>query len=178
MKVQIESSFLELVQGDITELDVDAIVNAANTTLQLGAGVAGAIRNKGGSIIQTECNKIGGTPTGTAVITTGGNLKAKYVIHAVGPTGDMPNRDRLLTSAIRNAIFLAEKHGLQTIAFPAISTGIFGFPLAPAARIILEICIAEVRNQEKIASLKIIIICLFDSYTFDAFNTQLLSLVH
>ena len=175
MKIQFQSSnsVLELVQGDITDLHGDAIVNAANSALQLGAGVAGAIRKKGGPQIQLECDEIGSTPTGTAAITSGGNLKAKFVIHAVGPTGDMPNRNELLVNAIESALFLTKKQNLQSIAIPAISTGIFGFPLAPAANIILATCLYFVKNLQETDTLKQIIICLFDSSTFDVFKTQL-----
>src|SRR5512140_2958890 len=119
-------SVIELVKGDITELDVDAIVNAANDRLVLGGGVAGAIRRKVGPAIQAECDKIGGCPVGRAAITTGGNLKAKYVIHAVGPRMGEGDEDQKLRSATLNSLSLADKNRLKTIAFPAISTGIFG----------------------------------------------------
>ncbi len=126
MQVKINKTFLELTQGDITDQTTDAIVNAANTALQLGGGVAGAIRRKGGPKIQEECNKIGGTYVGGAVITTGGNLKAKYVIHAVGPIHGDEHEDAKLKDATLNSLILADKKNLKSIAFPAISTGIFG----------------------------------------------------
>ena len=120
MKVDIANSVLELLDGDITEMDTDAIVNAANAQLVLGGGVAGAIRQKGGPAIQRQCDKIGGTFVGGAVITTGGNLKAKYVIHAVGPRiGDGStslttggDEDEKLKNATLNSLKLADKHNL------------------------------------------------------------------
>ena len=126
--MKMEGTDLILVKGDITELDVDAVVNAANEHLILGAGVAGAIRRKGGPSIQEECYRIGGTFVGGAVITTGGNLKARHVIHAVGPRMGEGEEDEKLGNAVLNSLKVAEENGLRSIAFPAISTGIFGFP--------------------------------------------------
>ena len=128
MRVKVNKTILELTKGDIAELKTNAIVNAANTSLQLGGGVAGAIRRKGGPRIQIECNEIGGTHVGGAVMTTGGKLKAKYVIHAVGPRFGEEHEDEKLKSATLNSLILADKKKLKSIAFPAISTGIFGFP--------------------------------------------------
>jgi len=105
--LKIENSVIELKQGDITECNTDAIVNAANSQLILGGGVAGAIRRKGGPTIQEECNKIGGTPVGTAVITTGGNLKARFVIHAVGPRMGEGNEDEKLKNATLNSLMIS-----------------------------------------------------------------------
>ena len=135
--VTLDGTQLELVEGDITELDVDAIVNAANDQLQLGTGVAGAIRKKGGPSIQEECNRIGGTPVGTAVMTGAGNLRAKQVIHAVGPRMGEGDEDKKLASAVRSALALADRRGMKSIALPALSTGNFGFPIDRAARIML-----------------------------------------
>src|SRR5689334_22930847 len=129
LTVTLERTQLELIEGDITTLDVDAIVNAANEHLQLGGGVAGAIRQKGGPSIQEECNRIGGTPVGTAVMTGAGNLKARQVIHAVGPQMGEGDEDKKLASAVRAALALADRRGFKSIALPAISTGIFGFPI-------------------------------------------------
>ena len=126
---------MELLEGDITELDTDAIVNAANAQLVLGAGVAGAIRKKGGPTIQAECDQIGGTDVGGAVITGGGLLKAKHVIHAVGPRMGEGNEDEKLRNATLNSLEVADENNLKSIAFPAISTGAYGFPLERAARI-------------------------------------------
>lgn len=135
--VTMERTQLELVEGDITDLEVDAIVNPANEDLQLGTGVAGAIRRKGGASIQEECNKIGHTPVGTAVMTGAGGLKARWVIHAVGPQMGEGDEDKKLASAVRSALALADRRGLKSIALPAISTGNFGFPIDRAARIML-----------------------------------------
>lgn len=129
MKVDVAGRSLELIEGDITEMDTDAIVNAANDRLILGGGVAGAIARKGGPQIQAECDRIGGTFVGGAAITTGGRLKARHVIHAVGPRLGEGNEDEKLTNATRNSLKVADENGLESIAFPAISTGIFGFPI-------------------------------------------------
>lgn len=138
MKIVIHQSKLELIQGDITESGHDAVVNAANSQLILGAGVAGAIRKKGGPAIQEECDRIGGCPVGGAVITCGGNLKARHVIHAVGPKWGEGDEENKLRDATRNSLRRAEENNLTSIAFPAISTGIYGFPLERAAKIMLE----------------------------------------
>ena len=137
-RMNVNESAIILIQGDITDMEVDAIVNAANAQLILGAGVAGAIRRKGGPTIQEECNKIGGTYVGGAVITAGGNLKAKHVIHAVGPRMGEGNEDQKLKNATLNSLKLMDKHGLKTIAFPAISTGIFGYPINRCAKIMIN----------------------------------------
>ncbi len=135
--VTFDRTQLELVEADITDLEVDAVVNAANDQLQLGTGVAGAIRKKGGPSIQEECNRIGSTPVGTAVMTGAGNLKAKWVIHAVGPMMGQGDEDKKLAACVRAALALADRRGMKTIAIPAISTGNFGFPMDRAARIML-----------------------------------------
>jgi O-acetyl-ADP-ribose deacetylase (regulator of RNase III) len=126
---KINDTDLLLVEGDITDQDTDAIVNPANAMLQLGAGVAGAIREKGGETIQEECDRLGGTYVGGAVMTGGGNLKAKHVIHAVGPRMGEGDEDTKLRNATMNSLLLAEEHDLKSIAFPAIGTGVFGFRL-------------------------------------------------
>lgn len=128
-----------LIKGDITDLDVDCIVNPANSSLILGGGVAGAILSKGGKSIQDECHKIAYCPVGGAVITGGGNLKAKCVIHTVGPRYHIDKEpQKLLYEAVKNSILLGEKNGIASIAIPAISTGIFGYPTKEAATIILS----------------------------------------
>lgn len=128
---------MEVVEADITTLDVDAIVNAANERLAPGGGVCGAIHRAAGPELAEACAKIGHCPTGDARITPGFRLKAKYVIHAVGPVwhGGNMGEDRLLASAYRRSLELARDHGVRTIAFPAISTGVYGFPVPRAARI-------------------------------------------
>lgn len=160
LKVDYNTCSVEIVEGDITDLEVDVIVNAANPQLILGAGVAGAIKRKGGPKIQAECNNLGPIDVGNCVITTGGNLPAKHVIHAVGPTDDMQDKNELLASAVSNSLKLAQKYNLQSIALPAISTGIFGFPLTPASHIILKSCFDIAKNDPK--SLQKIIVCLYD----------------
>ena len=133
-----------LIQGDITRQDTEAIVNAANSSLMGGGGVDGAIHRAGGPAILEECKQIvakqGRCPTGQAVITSGGKLKAKYVIHTVGPIwrGGEYNEKQLLADAYRNSIALAREHNIKTIAFPSISTGAYRFPLEQAARIALN----------------------------------------
>src|SRR4051812_35325279 len=125
---------IELTEGDITNLDLDAIVNAANSGLILGSGVAGAIRSKGGPTIQRECDAIGHCDVGSAVITGAGNLPAKHVIHAVGPRmGEGSEREKL-AGATRSSLELARENGLSSIALPAISTGVFGYPIADCAQ--------------------------------------------
>ena len=168
MKWTINGKELQLLQGDITEMDTDAIVNAANKDLVLGAGVAGAIRTKGGPTIQEECDRIGTTPVGGAAITTGGNLKAEYVIHAVGPRMGEGDEDRKLADATRNALTLAQQKGLVSVAFPAISTGIFGFPKDRCARIMLT-TVAEILKQES-TSLQKVVFCLWGEETLEIFR--------
>ena len=174
MKTKINKTILELTQGDITDLETDAIVNAANTALQLGGGVAGAIRRKGGPKIQEECNKIGGTHVDGAVITTGGNLKAKYVIHAVGPRHGEEHEDEKLKDATLNSLILADKNNLKSIAFPAISTGIFGFPKDQCATIMLSTTIAYLEGFTKLEK---VVYCLYDQNTFEIFKRTLQSLM-
>ena len=170
MQIKIKNCVLELVKGDITELAADAIVNAANTMLYLGGGVAGAIRRKGGPEIQTQCNKIGGTFVGGAVITSAGNLKAKHVIHAAGPQMGEGDEDNKLKNATLNSLKLADKHKLQSIAFPAISTGIFGYPVDRCAKIMLSTIIEYLKGN---TGIKKVMMCLFDDKTLETFQNQL-----
>jgi O-acetyl-ADP-ribose deacetylase len=139
MQFQINQSTIELIQGDIVSQDMDAIVNAANSALSGGGGVDGAIHRAAGPELLAECRTLGHCPTGEARITRGYRLKARYVIHAVGPIYQRREQDaELLASAYRNSLDLAARYGLKTIAFPAISTGIYGYPLDQAAPIALQ----------------------------------------
>ena len=139
MRTKIGDSVLELIDGDITQQETDSIVNAANSGLRGGSGVDGAIHRAGGPSIMEECRTIGGCPTGEAKITTGGRLKAKYVIHAVGPVyRDGKHREPdLLANAYRSSLELASEKKIQSISFPSLSTGVYGYPLDDAARIAL-----------------------------------------
>jgi O-acetyl-ADP-ribose deacetylase (regulator of RNase III) len=162
---------LQLVQGDITKMQVDAIVNAANTSLLGGGGVDGAIHRAGGAAILEECQKIrakqGGCKVGEAVITTAGRLPSKYVIHTVGPVwnGGNSNEESLLSAAYFNSLTLAIDNGVQTIAFPNISTGIYGFPKDRAAGIAIRTTSAFLKESGQIR--KLIFVC------FDTENYQL-----
>ena len=168
MKWTINGKRLVLVHGDITEMDTDAIVNAANKNLVLGAGVAGAINSKGGPTIQEECHRIGGAPVGGAAITTGGNLRARYVIHAVGPRMGEGDEDRKLADATKNSLNLAHDKGLKSIAFPAISTGIFGFPKNRCARIMLSTVAESLKSED--LTLKQVVFCLWGEETLQIFD--------
>lgn len=170
MKVNIGNGVLELVDGDITEMDTDAIVNAANDQLVLGGGVAGAIRRKGGPEIQAECNRIGGTFVGGAVITTAGKLKAKHVIHSVGPRMGEGDEDRKLKNATLNSLKVADQNNLKSISFPAISAGIFGFPIERCATIMLETTMDYLKGK---TSLERVVFCLFGRDSYDVFEKQL-----
>lgn len=170
MKVNVGKSVLELRDGDITEMDTDAIVNAANARLVLGGGVAGAIKSKGGPTIQAECNRIGGTFVGGAVITTGGNLKARHVIHAVGPRMGEGDEDRKLRDATLNALKVADENHLQSISFPAISAGIFGYPIERCAAVMLRTTIEYLQGQ---TGLQRVVFCLFGRDSYDVFAARL-----
>jgi O-acetyl-ADP-ribose deacetylase len=139
LESRIGNARLALARGDITAQAADAIVNAANEELWPGGGVSGAIHRAGGPSIAEECRRIGHTPTGQAALTTGGNLRARHVIHAVGPVwqGGGHGEAELLASAYRSSLCLADEHGLRSIAFPSISTGIYGYPTVEAARVAL-----------------------------------------
>jgi O-acetyl-ADP-ribose deacetylase len=168
--VVMDRTQLELVEGDITDLEVDSIVNAANEQLQLGSGVAGAIRRKGGPSIQEECNRIGGTPVGTAVMTGAGHLKAQRVIHAVGPRMGEGDEDKRLAAAVRAALALADRRGMKSIALPALSTGNFGFPIDRAARIMLTEIHRFLQGGTK---LERVVVCLLGDEAFGIFKREL-----
>lgn len=170
MRATIENCVLELLEGNITEMQTEAIVNAANARLILGGGVAGAIRRKGGPKIQEECNKAGGTFVGGAVKTTAGDLKAKYIIHAVGPQIGEGSEDEKLKNAILNSLKLADENNIKSISFPAISTGIFGFPLERCAKIMLRTTIDYLKGQTE---LERVVFCLFGRNSYEIFANQL-----
>lgn len=173
MKRQFGTSAIEIVEGDITLLDRDAIVNAANEQLVLGGGVAGAIRSRGGPGIQEECDKIGGTFVGGAVITGGGKLKARHVIHAVGPRMGEGDEDGKLKNATLNSLKLAEEQGLKSIAFPAISAGIFGFPIGRCADIMTKTAADHLAKGSKIET---VTFCLFGAQAKAEFEKALKTL--
>jgi O-acetyl-ADP-ribose deacetylase (regulator of RNase III) len=167
----IERKTMKLVQGDITERDIDAIVNAANSHLQHGGGVAGAIVRKGGQIIQEESNKIGYTPVGTAVITGAGKLRAKFVIHAVGPRMGEGDEDNKLKSAVLSSLKLASEKGLKSISMPAISSGIFGFPKDRCAEILVNEALNYLKENPE-SSLELIEFCVYDDITMRYFKKE------
>jgi len=168
--MKVNNSHIQLVQGDITELKTDAIVNASNSKLKHGGGVAMAIVNKGGYSIQRESDKLKFCPVGNAVITTAGKLKAQYVIHAVGPRMGEGNEDAKLLSATLSTLKLADKHKLNSLAFPAISTGIYKFPTDRCAYIMLNTTIEFCKGQ---ISLTKIIFCLYEQQTLHTFQNTL-----
>jgi O-acetyl-ADP-ribose deacetylase len=175
MERAIKGSVIRLIQGDLTELAVDAIVNAANVHLVLGGGVAGAIRSKGGPTIQEECDRIGGTTVGQAVVTGAGNLKTRYLIHAVGPSYGEGNEDEKLRGATLNSLRRATEKGLGSIAFPALSTGIFGFPKDRCAHIMLDTFRDYLENEK--TSLKEVILCLWSKEDLELFARALEALL-
>ncbi len=174
MEFHIGKAVVEIIKGDITEVEADAIVNAANSSLMGGGGVNGAIHRKGGPKIAEECRRIretewpDGLPTGKAVITSGGNLRAKHVIHTVGPVwlGGFHVEAELLKQAYRNSLKLAAAKGLKVIAFPSISTGAYGYPLEEASRIALS---AVKDFLEKESKLERVILVLFSAGDFQLY---------
>jgi len=174
MEKAVKGKTIKLIQGDLTALAVDAIVNAANAQLVLGGGVAGAIRTKGGPSIQDECDKIGGTTVGEAVLTGAGRLKARYVIHAVGPRMGEGNEDGKLKDATINSLKRATEKGLISIAFPAVSTGIFGFPKDRCAKIMLTTCMEFLESEN--TSINEVVFCLWSNEDWEIFANTLQSL--
>ncbi len=174
--VKIGSATLELVEGDITKQDTEAIANAANTSLLGGGGVDGAIHRAGGPQILEECRRIGGCPTGEARITTGGRLPARWVIHTVGPVyrDGRHGEAELLARAYRNSLSLASEHGIRTVAFPSISTGAYGYPLAEAARIALTTARDCLTAHPGIALVRFV---LFGQAAYRAYDAALAQLV-
>jgi len=160
-----------LKKSDITEESTDAIVNAANSYLQHGGGVAGAIVRKGGYIIQEESNKIGYVPVGNVAITNAGKLKAKKIIHAVGPRWGEGNEDLKLSNAVYNSLKIADENNLKSISLPAISSGIFGFPKDRCANVIIN-AIRKYLKENKNTKLNLIQICIIDEPTFNIFKEE------
>lgn len=167
---QVNNAILEIIDGDLTEMDVDAIINAANSYLKHGGGVAGAIVRKGGHVIQEESERLGHCMVGQAVITGAGKLKARYVIHTVGPRMGEGNEDEKLRNATINSLKLADTKALQSIAFPAISAGIFGFPIERCAKIMLETTINYLNGK---TGLTRVVFCLFGQDSFNVFAKEL-----
>lgn len=158
---------ITLQQGDLTEMDTDAIVNAANNDLQLGGGVAGAIRRKGGDQIQIECDAIGSVPVGGAAITSGGRLKARHVIHAASMLLGGQTTSQALRGAKAHSLRIAARNNLKTIAFPAVGTGIAGFPMRKCAEIMLGEALKHLRGA---TSLEKIYFVLFDRQSLEVFE--------
>jgi len=172
MRAQVGNSVIEIVKGDITQQDTEAIVNAANRTLLGGGGVDGAIHRAGGPAILEECRKLGGCDTGDAKITTGGRLKAKYVIHTVGPVyqdGKHGEPD-LLASCHRRSLEVASENGITSVAFPAISTGAYRYPVPEAAEVALRSVIEYLRAHEDVTLVRFV---LFDDPTYRTFAAEL-----
>jgi O-acetyl-ADP-ribose deacetylase (regulator of RNase III) len=175
MEFKVGNATLEIVKGDIADVETDAVVNAANSTLLGGGGVDGAIHRKGGPKILEECKRIretewpDGLPTGKAVITSGGNLKAKYIIHTVGPVwfGGFHVEAELLKQAYRNTLKLAISKGLKTIAFPSISTGAYGYPVEEASRVAVGTVKAFLENEDRLEKV------IFVLFSDDAFTIYL-----
>ncbi len=180
MDLPVGKTRLSIARGDITEQETDAIVNAANSSLMGGGGVDGAIHRAGGPTILEECRQIraerGRLPTGEAVITTGGNLKTHHVIHTVGPVwhGGTKGEADLLASAYRESLRLAVERGLKSISFPSISTGAYGYPVAPAARVALQTVIDFLNQDDSLAE---VVFVLFDPKTTRIYEETLQELM-
>jgi O-acetyl-ADP-ribose deacetylase (regulator of RNase III) len=176
-EVIINQARLALVQGDITKQATDAIVNAANSGLMGGGGVDGAIHRAGGPAILEECKQVvarqGRLPAGKAVITAGGNLPARHVIHTVGPIwqGGSKGEKELLASAYKESLKLAAAHKLTSISFPSISTGAYGYPLAEAARVATDSVASFLKEQ--VTSVREVVFVLFDARTYEAYASAL-----
>ncbi len=180
MRLDVNQCRIELVRGDITDQEVDAIVNAANASLAGGGGVDGAIHRRGGPTImqETEEKYPDGCLTGSAVASGAGNLKAKFVFHAVGPrwNGGNRNEPELLQNAYRTCLELAVKHGCQSIAFPSISTGIYGFPIDLAAPIAIQTVIDFLNEKE--SKLELVRFCLFSDADLEVYSKTLPEVKH
>lgn len=169
--ITVGSAILEIVQGDITTQDTDAVVNAANASLLGGGGVDGAIHRAGGPQILEECKKVGGCETGSVKITTGGNLPARFVIHAVGPIyqGGKNREDKLLASCYHKSLKIAEENNLTTISFPSISTGAYRYPVDDAASIATQTVYTYLQD----CKIKLVRFVLFDEHTFQTYKNAI-----
>jgi O-acetyl-ADP-ribose deacetylase len=179
-RVQILKTVVELVQGDITDMATDAVVNAANSQLSHGGGVAAAIVKKGGQVIQEESSIWvkawgGEVSVGSAAITSGGKLKAKYVIHAVGPRMGEGDEDNKLKKATLSSLQMADRHNLKSVALPAISTGIFGYPMNRCARVMIGATLEYLNGQSK---LERVVFCLWGPEAFGVFEETLSELAN
>ena len=172
LEKKIGGKTIRLVSADLTERDVDAIVNAANSRLQHGGGVAAAIVRKGGQSIQDESDRIGFVPVGGAAITTAGKLKARFVIHAVGPMMGEGDEDNKLKSAIDSVLALAAGEKLKSISIPAVSAGIFGFPKDRCAKILVGETTAFLKNKAA-STLELVEFCIFDQETYGYFKAEM-----
>ncbi len=176
MRIEINNSAIELIQGDITKQDTDAIVNAANSSLLGGGGVDGAIHRAAGPELLAECRTLGGCDSGDAKITRGYRLKARYVIHAVGPVyrDGQHGEDELLASAYRRSLELAVENQLASVAFPAISTGIYSYPLEAAARVALRTIINFIQEHDELTLVRMV---LFDTRALEVHQRVLQELL-
>jgi O-acetyl-ADP-ribose deacetylase (regulator of RNase III) len=163
-------SRIRIVEGNIVLLDVEAVVNAANKQLKLGGGVAGAIRSYGGPSIQAECDRLAPIEVGQAVITGGGNLNAKFVIHAVGPVSGEGDEETKLTSATISCLLIAQDRKIRSLGVPAISTGIFGFPLQKCSEIMLRVTRDFLKNNEYPEE---VVFCLYGEEAYSVFKNTL-----
>lgn len=171
MTITVKGVTLAITQGDITKISVDAIVNAANEGLRGGGGVDGAIHRAGGPSIMAECRTIGRCPTGKAVITTGGNLPARFVIHTVGPVYSGTEEDaRLLATAYRNSLAVAEENACASVAFPSISTGIYGYPIEKAVRVVFDTVLATIEAGTRV---KEVLFVLFSAHDFSVYEEEM-----
>jgi O-acetyl-ADP-ribose deacetylase len=177
MEVKIDQTRMSVIQGDITRQHTDAIVNAANSSLMGGGGVDGAIHRAGGPKILEECKKIvqkqGRLPPGKAVITSGGNLAAKYVIHTVGPIwyGGTHDESKILASAYRESLKIAQENRIKSISFPSISTGVYGYPVEKAAEVAVKAIVSFLKEENN--SIQEVILVAFDSGTYEAYRRAL-----
>lgn len=176
--MKIANTEIEVIKGDITLLDVEAIVNPANSGLVHAGGLAAAIVKRGGMIIQQESKKIGNVPTGSAVYTKGGHLKAKWVIHAVGPRykDGKSGEAEHLESAVNAALNIADKQKVKSVAFPAISSGIFGYPIEESSKIIIDTIVKffnEKKSEKAETTIEKVVLCLYDDAAFNNFDKAL-----